>query len=333
MAIGSGLGSSFGFSAESAYGTYVAPTKFVRHRSASPQKAANRVQGEGIQSGSYGMLLSQFVEATTGAIGNVTFDVQSKGLGVLLNALMGGTVTPVQQGATTAYLQTHTLADSFGKSLSVQVGLPQRGGTVTPSTLKGAKVASVAFQAGVDSVLSATATLDAQAYENSTSLATPSYSSGVNVFHGGQMTVKLGTYGSEAAVSGVKSMSATITRGMDVSGYYAGATVPGTKSEPVLNAATVISGSFGVDFINTTDFHARATANTSTSVVITFVGPVIASTYYETFTITIPSVIFPSPESFDVADRNVLNATFNWEWRYDGTNLPTIAYMTTDTTL
>ena len=333
MAIGSGLGSSFGFSAESSYGTYVAPTKFVRHRSANIQKAANRVQGEGIQSGVYGMLLSQFVEATTAATGTVTFDVQSKGLGVLLNTLMGGTVSPVQQGATTAYLQTHTLADPFGKSMSVQVGLPQRGGTVTPATLKGAKVASVAFQAGVDSVLQATATLDAQAYENSTSLATPSYLSGVNVFHGGQMTVKIGTYGSEAAVSGVKTMSATINRGMDVAGYYAGATVPGTKSEPVLNAATSITGSFGVDFINTTDFHTRAVGNTSTSVVITFVGPLIASTYYETFTITIPSVVFPSPESFDVADRNVLNATFNWEWRYDGTNLPTIAYTTTDTTL
>jgi len=100
-----------------------------------------------------------------------------------------------------------------------------------------------------------------------------------------------------------------------------------------LNAATSITGSFGVDFINTTDFHTRAVGNTSTSVVITFVGPLIASTYYETFTITIPSVVFPSPESFDVADRNVLNATFNWEWRFDGTNLPTIAYTTTDTTL
>jgi hypothetical protein len=334
MAIGSGLGSSLGFSAESAYGTYVAPTKFVRHKSASLQKTATRVQGEGIQSGVYGEYLNQFVEAVTGGTGTIGFDIQSKNMGVLMQALMGTTVTPVQQGATTAYLQTHTLADPFGKSLSMQVGLPQRGGTVTPATLKGCKVAKLDLSCGIDSVLSATATIDAQAYENSTSLATPSYTSNVNVFHGGQLTVKLGTYGSEAAVSGVKNVAVSIDRAMDTAGYYAGATVAGTKSEPVLNAVSKITGSITVDMINLTDFHNRAVNNTSTSLVLTWTGPLIASTYYETFTVTIPAVVFPAPTSFDIADRGVLNNQFAFEARYDGTNaLATIAITSAETTL
>ena len=334
MAIGSGLGSSFGFSSEGGtYGTYVAPTKFVRHKSASVQKSATRVQGEGIQSGQYGMLLSQFQEATTGGTGSVTFDVQSKGLGVLLNTLMGGTVTPTQQGASAAYLQTHTLSDPFGKSMSVQVGLPQRGGTVTPATLTGAKVTEMQFQCGVNTVLSATATLDAKSYENTTSLASVSYGTGVNVFHGGQLTVKLGTYGSEASVSGVKNVACTINRAMDTAAFYAGASTAGTKSEPVLNGATTISGTIEVDFIDTATFHARARDNSNTSLVLTWVGPLIASTYYETFTITVPGIIFPAPTSFDVGDRGVLTNSFAWEWRYDGTNSPSIAYTTSDTTL
>ena len=335
MAIGSGLGSSFGFSSEAGtYGTYVAPTKFVRHKSASLQKTATRVQGDGIISGTYAEYLNQFVETTTGGMATVGFDIQSKNMGLLFQTLMGTTVTPVQQSSSSAYLQTHALADPFGKSLTMQVGLPQRGGTVTPATLKGCKVSKIDLSCGIDTVLSATATIDAQAYENSTSLATPSYTSNVNVFHGGQLTVKLGTYGSEAAVTGVKNVAVGIERAMDTSGYYAGATVAGTKSEPVLNGVAKVTGSITVDFTSATDFHNRVRDNSSTSLVMTWVGPLIASTYYETFTVTIPAVVFPSPASFDIADRGVLSNQFAFEARYDGTNaLATVAIISAESAL
>ena len=334
MAIGSGLGSSAGFSPESAWGTYVAPTRFARVRSSSAQKTATRVQGEGIQAGSFGMASAQFVETVTGGSGQLSLDIQSKGMGVLFQTLMGTSITPVQQAATTAYLQTHTLADTYGKSMSVQVGLPQRGGTVTPATLVGTKVTQAALTCAVDGLLQGTFDLDAKSYENTTSLASVSYGSGVNVFHGAQMTVKLGTYGSEAAVSGVKSVNLTIARPHDASGYYAGASTAGTKSEPVLNGATAITGSITVDFINTVDFHARVRDNTSTSLVLTWVGPLIASTYYETFSVTIPTVVFPSPESFNAADRNVLSHSFNFEARYDGSNaMCTVAITSAESTI
>lgn len=332
MAIGSGLGSSFGVSAESTYGTYVAPTKFIRHKTASVQKSATRVQGEGIQAGIPADIGAQFVETVTGGTGTVAFDVQSKNMGLILQALMGTSVTPSQIGTSGAYTQTHTLADPFGKSLTVQVGIPQRGGTVTPATLKGAKVAKMDLNCAVDSVLSASVDFDAQAYENSTALATVSYTSSVNVFHGAQMTVKVGTYNSEAAVSGIRSVSCSIDRAMDTSAYYAGATVPGTKSEPVLNAITGISGSFDIDFLDTV-MHARVRDNTSTSLVLEWVGPLIAGSSYETFRVTIPSIYFESPESFGIEGRDVVGATFNWTWKYDGTNLPKIEVISAESAL
>jgi hypothetical protein len=217
--------------------------------------------------------------------------------------------------------------------MTVQVGLPQRGGTVTPATLTGTKVSQAAFSCAVDGILQGTFDLDAQAYTTSQSLASVSYPSSVNVFHGQNLTVKLGTYGSEASVSGVKSVAATIARPMDTSGYYAGAATAGTKSEPVLNGATAITGTVEVDMIGLTDFHDRAIANSNTSLVLEWAGATIASTYKETFRITIPSIVFPSPESFSVADRSVLSHSFAWEWRYDGTNAPKIEYISTDTTL
>jgi hypothetical protein len=121
---------------------------------------------------------------------------------------------------------------------------------------------------------------------------------------------------------------------MDTSGYYAGATVAGTKSEPVLNGVAKVSGSVTVDMINLTDFHNRAVNNTNTSLICTWVGPLIASTYYETFTVTIPAVVFPAPTSFDIADRNVLQNQFAFEARYDGTNaLATVAITSAESAL
>ena len=331
MAIGSGLGSSFGMSPETAWGTYVAPTRFVRARSTTANKTATRVQGEGIASGSFGMASTQYVETVTGGSGQVALDIQGKGMGVLFQTLMGTAITPVQQSTTTAYLQTHTLADPFGKSMSVQVGLPQRGGTVTPATLTGVKVTQAALTCAVDGLLQGTFDFDAKGYENTTTLASVSYGTGVNVFHGAQMSVKMGTFGSEASVSGVKSVNVTIARPHDVAAYYAGAT--GVKGEPVINAATAITGSITVDFIDTATFHARARDLTQTSLVLSWVGPVIASTYYETFTVTIPTVVWPSPESFNASDRNVLSHSFNFEWRYDGTNLPVVAITSAEVTI
>ena len=334
MAIGSGLGSSLGFSSEAGtYGNFVAPTKYVRHKSVSLQKTATRVQGEGIVAGAYSEYVNQWVEAVTGGMGTIGFDIQSKNMGLLFQTLMGTTVTPVQQGSSAAYLQTHALADPFGKSLTMQVGLPQRGGTVTPATLKGCKIAKLDLSCAIDSVLSATATIDAQAYENSTSLSAPTFSSygtGVNVFHGGQLTVSL----AGSPVSGVKNVALSIDRAMDTSGYYAGATVAGTKSEPVLNAVSKVTGSVTVDFLNLTDFHNRAVGNTSTSLTMTWQGPLIASTYYETFSVSIPAVIFPAPTSFDVPDRSTLQNQFAFEARFDGTNaLATVAITSAETAL
>lgn len=331
MAVGSGLASSFGYITQTQYTTGLAVTKFVRHRSISLQKTATRVQGEGINSGQYGLPSTQFVETVTGATGSVAFDVQSKTMGGLMQTLMGGTSTAVQIGTSVAYTHTHTLSDTFGDYLTVQAGLPQRGGTVSPATVVGAKITEMGFSCAVDGLLQATATLDGYSYNNSTALASVSYASGVNVFHGAQMTVKLGTYNSEAAVTGIRDASVTISRPHDAAAYYAGASVAGTKSEPVLNGATTISGSFTVDFAGLSDFHERVRDNSSTALILEWVGPTLG-TSNEKFTIRVPHIVFPSPESFAANGREQLSASFGWEWRDSGTS-PTIVQITSDTSI
>lgn len=330
MAIGSGLASQFGFVGESTYGTAVTVTKFPRHKSGTHVRQRNiRVQGEGITSGLLGHHAGHYVETAKAAEVALVADVASKGLGLLLQALMGTTVTPVQQGGTPAYLQTHTLADPVGKFLTCQVGVPRRGGTVDAWTGKGCKMTSAEFTCEAKGILQAAWALDAREFDTAIALASASYVA-TNPFHFLQLTTKLGTFGAEASVSGVRSVSCKIDRPLDVEGYYAGAA--GLKTEPVLEDRTMITGKLTVDHLNLTDFADRFHNNTSTSLVLEWIGPQISGAFFETFRVTVPG-IYLIEDSPNADGTEVVKTDFNYEWKYDGTNMPKIEYISTDTTL
>lgn len=329
MAIGSGLGSQVGFSTETTWGTRVAPAKFARAKSYNVNRDNNRVQGEGIQAGALGNIGAHYVETTEAGSASVSLDVQSNGMGPLLQALTGGTSTIVQQAATTAWLQTHTLADPM-KSLTLQIGTPYRTGTVFCQELQGAKVTSAEFSGSADDILTATFNLDGKKYDSSQTLATASYTA-AKPFHGKQLAVKTGTFGAEVATSGVKSVSVSWNNSIDTEDYTAGGT--GLKAEQIRNGVAEITGSLTVDWLTTTKtvFEDLRVANTSTSLVLEWVGPLIAATHYETFRIVLPGVFFTG-DTPSIQGRDVVTVDYGFEWKFDGTNLPKIEYMSTDAT-
>lgn len=329
MAIGSGLGSQVGFSTESTWGTRVAPTKFVRGTAYAANRAQNRVQGEGLQAGVIGNIGAHYVETTEAGEGSLSCDIQTNGFGPLLQALTGGTSTIVQQEATAAWLQTHTLGDPV-KSLTVQVGTPYRTGTVFVQELQGAKVTSAELSCSADSILTGSFNFDAKKYDSSQTLATATYVS-ANPFHGKQMAVKTGSYGAEAAVSGVRSVSLSWNNAFDTEDYTAGST--GLKAEQIRNGVVSITGSLTVDWLTTTKtaFEDLRVANTSTSLVLKWTGALIAATYYEDLEICLPGVFFTG-DAPSISGADVVTADYGFEWKYDGTNLPYIKYISTDAT-
>lgn len=330
MAIGSGVGSQVGFSRESVYGTYVAPTKFVRGSAYTAVRAAERVQGEGITAGGVGPLGAHFVETTQAATGSLTHTVTSKGNGLLLESLCGGASTSaVETGA--AYKQTHQLANENRKSLSFQIGAPFRSGTVHCQTLTGVKVISAEFTCDVNGLLQATWTLDAQKYDESQTLATAAYLAD-KPFHGRQSAVKLGSFGAEEAQTGVTAAALTWALPMDVDNYTFGG--GGLKSEPVVNALADISGSVTADWTTAvkTGLHDRLIANTPTSLVWEFLGDIITGAIRERIVFTIPGVHF-SGDTQSVNGVETLSNQYSWNWKFDGTNLPSIVVGTTETAL
>lgn len=332
MSIGSGLAGSVGVAEETTYGTAATPTLFLPPSGAvALKKTKNTVQGGGISAGRMVRDGGRRVVVSESAGGTVPFEVATKKMGLLLQHIFGSSATPVQQGATAAYLQTHALGDNFGKSLTIQSGVPDRTGTVRPYTFLGSKVTQAEFSCAAGELLTVNLTLDSQQVVETEALASPSYSTGVKPFHFRQLSVKLGSYGTETAISGVKGVSLTLERPQDTEAFYAGAN--GLKDQPVMNDWVAISGSLDMDLVNKTQVADLFRDDTSTSMVIEFLGATIASTYKETFRLRVPMVFF-NGDTPSVDGPGIVSGSNAFEAQYDLSHAPiTCEYQSVDTTI
>jgi hypothetical protein len=329
VAIGSGLGAQLGAAAEGSYGTFQAPTVFPEFTKESLKLKKTTAQSAGLASGRLLDLSSRRVVTQREAQGTVEMEVATSKHGLLLQAVLGTTVTPAQQGATSAYLQTHILADTAGKSLTLQVGRPRTDGTVGCYSYLGCKVVSVEYSCEVGGMLTATYEFDCKNCDEAQTLTVASYPTGLGVFNFSQMAVRTGAFGAETALDGVRKVSVKIERKMAVDRFYAGQA--GLKKEPITNDKVAISGQIEADFTGTT-LAALFNSDASTSFVWEFLGPIIASTYPYTFRVTLPAInIDDEPPTVDGPD--VIRTTFGFTGLYDLTNLPKIEYMSTDITL
>ncbi|MFD6375350.1 phage tail tube protein [Streptomyces albidoflavus] len=328
MAIGSGLGAQVGIAAESVYGTAVPPTKFIEFTKEGLQLKKTTAQSAGIAAGRLVPLASRRVVTQREASGSLEMEVTNKGMGVLLQSLMGTTVTPTQQASTDAYLQTHILADVFGKSLTIQKGVPLTTGVVTDKTFVGCKIVSAEFSCEVGGMLTASFEIDSKDCDETQTLAVATYPA-MSPFHFGQMGVKTGAYGSETVRQGIRKVSVKIERPLAVDRFYANSSA--LKAEPISNDQVKVTGSLEGDYVDTIldDLH---TSDAGVSLVWDFTGPLIAATHYERFTVKLPVIKLddspPTVEGFDL-----VKPTFNFTALSDGTNPIAIEYMSTDETL
>jgi hypothetical protein len=332
MGVGSGIGGQVGFAPETTYGVPVASTKFLPVVKASPKLKLTYAQGTGINAGQLVESASQRLVTTQQGTLSMDLELQSAGFGYLLQTLMGTSVTPVQQGATAAYLQTHTLADPIGKFLSMQVGIPDTAGVVHPYTATGCKVTEADFSFDINSTTPVISswTIDAANVVETQALAAASYPTGLRPFVGTDVTIKVGAYGSEASVNGVTKVDVKIPRPMKTTRFYFGNA--GLKLEPITNARAEISGTIQADYVDKTIWADRFVSHSSFSLVIEAKGALIASTYYQTFRITLPGCLIEG-DTPDLANEDVVNGAFPFVYRFDGTNQPKIEYISTDTTL
>src|SRR6187431_3281797 len=107
-----GLGSQLGLKKESVWGTAVTVDKFFKYESESLALDQTYVDPIGLQAGVTFAPQSLTKGTTRSAGGDFDMYVPYKLTGHLLDQMVAGTITPVQQAATTAYLSTFNVGAS-----------------------------------------------------------------------------------------------------------------------------------------------------------------------------------------------------------------------------
>lgn len=332
--VGSGIGSSLAMSKESAWGTFTTPTRFPEFTSETLEWKPKRIVGTGLANGNIVQKNSTRQQTTSTVEGDIKCPVYYKGMGLFLGGIMGTMgITPTQQSSTAAYLQTHALvANTIGQSFTFQKGVPQVSNAVIQQyNYTGCKMTKAVFECGVDTFLEATYTIDGKAYDTSNTYTTPTYLTQNPIFAFNQGSFKIGTFGSEAVVEGIRKFTLTIERPLRVDNFYLDGT--GLKQEQVGNNFVNITLDLESDYLTDAGFVAQFNADTAQSVIIDFLGPVIASTFHNEVTFSVPNMRWQAGPPM-VAGPDIVQPKLSLVGLYDESHVPaTIAYMSTDTTI
>lgn len=315
MAIGSGIGSSFGMATETTFNTGVTVSRFYEFTSESTNYNKNVSVGMGLRAGGLLPRSQRRVVTTFDATGAVVMDLPTRGLGLLLAHCTGS--FPSKAGSTF----TFTLADTYGDSFTAQVGVPQYGGTVTPKTLSGCKISSFEIAAANGAITQGTFNIDAAGLTTATSLATPSYSATGSVFHFAQGAVTV----DGSSVANIKEFNLSVDNTIKTDRYNLGSA--GAKSQQVINGFRKITGSVTAEFTDTT-LLAKFLADTTTALSLTF-----TESAAQVLQITVSAVKFDAGTPV-VSGPETIDVEFTFEAYDNGSDEPlTIVYTTADTTL
>lgn len=325
MAIGSGIGSQLGIATESTFNTPVTVTRFYEFNNESINYNKTTAVGLGLRAGGQLPRSQRRVVTTTDVSGDINLDLPTRGLGLLLAHAMGSFPSPTTV-ASGVYSYTFTLGDTYGKSFTTQVGLPQYGGTVTPKTMGGCKVNS--FELAVSNAGLATGkfSIDGASLSTATALATASYSAATSIFNFAQGAITV----DGSAVANIKDFSVNVDNVLKTDRFNLGSA--GIKQEQVINGFRKVTGKITAEFTDTT-LLAKFIADSNAAIALTFVGNTIASTYKDTLSITLSAVKFDG-ELPQVGGPEVIDVNFTFEAYDNGTDAPmTVVYQTGDAAL
>lgn len=321
--IGSGVGSQFGFKAETTYGTPVTVDRFVEFNTESLVDEMEYLQSYGIGSGR--VARSTLMTAVkTGASGSIEFDVLTKGMGLLFKHWLGAAAN-AQQGGTAEYLQTYTLALTGNLlALTAQVAVPDTGGTIRTKTAEGVVVTAGTLSAALSEIVKLSLDVVAEQMVDTTAVATASYASGRAPFVYSQGALTVG--GSSIIV---KSFDVTVDNGFDTDRRGIGSTF---RRQPIHAGATVITGNLDAEFESLTNWDAFL-AGTLAQLVLTFTGGTIPTTSnpYK-LVVTIPKIYYTGTTP-TVGGPDIIRQPLPFAALYDGSSNPiTITINTDDTT-
>ena len=324
-----GILQQFGMKAESTYGTDVTVDRFYELSDESLQMGYGRTRSAGRRSGQRTHRTDRFLPFKDVLGGSISLDVPTKGFGVLLNAITGGTAS-VGSVTDSNYTQTHTIGTMLGKSYTLQVNRPDTGATSRVFTYGGCKVASAEFAIDVDGVLTCTVEWIGEDETTATALASVSYASDFRVFSFVNATMTVA-----GTTTPCKNWRLKITNPYETRRMVQGSAL---TLEPLENDLRTVEVSWTAEFTSLTDYNRAASATAAgalASVVMTCDGDVAHGGS------TLPEIVFTTPKlDFTQASGPFQSANqipmvdFTGTALYDGSSEPlTVTYRTTDSAI
>jgi hypothetical protein len=325
MAIGSGLSAQVALKKETvAYGTRAVPDIFFEFESEGGIRNQKFLVSRALRAGRTFQSSARRVATTYDAGVTINGEVPNQGFGSILDLGHGNTVTPVQEGATTAYKQTHNWTGDPSKSATIQVGKPSVNaagvGTVNPFDYLGCMLNQLQLACSVDAWLTFVASFDAQDEKTDQTLATASYPTALGGFHFQQATVTVnGVVQNLTTGSLVKSMSLDVSRPRNTERYGLRSTA--LKAAPVTNDYSPGSGSIGFEY-NANTIYGLYTAQTVVPIIFDFTSAALAGAGFPyRLTATMAACVFNGTTP-QVSGPDVLNFDAPFDILDNGTDPP-----------
>lgn len=308
---------SIGFKKETTYGTAVTVDRFLEFNSETLDFEREFYQGAALRPGSRVARSARRVLVKDGGAGDIELEVPSRGLGTLLEAIMGTAGSALVSGA--LYQQLFTLTkDDFLPSLTIQKGIPRLGtNTVDAYTYRGCVNKSFELSLANAEVLKLKSSWHAREIDTGIAYATPSYPTGVELFSfvgaslvvGGSVTpptaTALATGGT--AVANVRDFSISVDQKLDDNGWNLGGA--GKRSRRGAVQIAEIKGKITAEYDSLT-FRDAVRDQTSLALVATFQAPTdITAGNKPTLQVVVPDIRFegelPKSNAGDVITQSL----------------------------
>lgn len=310
---------SVGIGVESTFKTGVTPTRWLEYPSDSPPAfdwEKNIVQSQGLRVGSRIPRTQKRAYVTGQGSGSINMDMQSKGMGLLLQNAFGTGVSTLVSGSTFQQNFTASTATTTGpSSLTVQTGLVQAGGTVDAITMLGCMVNEVGFQFRNADIGRIETSLDYADITTATAYTAPSYPASPSLYHFANLKVFTGTLTAPTAntlasatteLLNVREASVTLPNDLVNDRFNAGG---GGRKLKQLQGPAVPTGSITVEYDSTT-FRDAMLADTDMVLLFQYTAGSL-STGVETLQVVLPAVRLNGP-LVQVGDGGLITTQYDF---------------------
>ena len=277
-----------GFGEESSWNTPVTPDHFIEVTDESVKQTIDRIESSGLRTN---RVLASSANWTPGNVdinGDLNFEFQSRGMGLLLKHLTGvtPTITTPGGGSTSRNQATKLSATETtdGKGLTFQIARTDVAGARQKFTYSGAKIASWELSCNAGEILMGKVTLDAASETQATgSVTSPTYPTGTPLVYAGAAITLAGSS------FDVKSFDIKGDNGLKTDRYVLGST---TKKEQLQTGLRSVTGTLGVEWTGLTAYQRFTTGATATLQAKFQSLNTIDGSIYASLTITMEKVRF-----------------------------------------